>query len=252
MLFFAINIAILILYQFTSLKYVGSYSHIMIVSLIYTFFARTVLIIMITNVIILSGKKRAKFKDFFSYVKTNYKNILKIFTVYFFASLVLNIFKYIFKELLAQNYSMNEKSTLSILIDNSFSHLIILILGAIIFTSLSKKLSIIRTFTGALKLIKGNMIAFVSIFLTAIIAPHILINIVAVIIKLFDISPLELVQILTKFVTTIGWTVIEGKTSAGSFFVSLTLIINDLKFIFSLPFYILLMNYFNKKSLNLR
>ncbi|MFT7098692.1 MAG: hypothetical protein ACJAS6_000557 [Rickettsiales bacterium] len=67
------------------------------------------------------------------------------------------------------------------------------------------------------------------------------------IIKLFDINPLELAEIWFNLLVMLGWLVLEGKVSVGSFFSTLIVIMDDLRFFFGLPFYIWILNIFGKK-----
>jgi hypothetical protein len=244
LLFFSVNLAIVISY------WLFDHNSIMFISGIYAFLVHMMLLIMFRNSVVINDGNRVKIVGLLRYIKDNYKKIIKFLIIYFFISIIVSVIHYVLDGLLEHHYGMHKKSPLSILINKSFFHLQNLILCSVIFLSLSSNISILKTFTKSLNLLKKNFVAFTLIFFVAVLTPYLIVNIVAVIIKLFITpDPSEFVEIWIHFISPVLSLVLDAEISPGTFFAGAHMIGYDLKFIFSLPFYILLINIFNKKKL---
>lgn len=234
LLMFFINVVILFFYYLTGFR------PLIFVSAIYLSLYHIALLVIFRNSIVFLGYGRVKIRDFLGFFRDNLKEIFKILCLCYLISILLSLAQYLFFHLLKTYFSAAQNLVLFDLVGTLFSHMQILILAILIVICFAKKQSFLEILIKFLGIIKSNAAIFFLILVAALFIEHLTIIFAT---KLIFLKGIE--NIWVEFLTA-GW-IMEGKISPGSFIASLMIILGDLKFLLSLPFYIFIMRLTSEK-----
>ncbi len=210
---------------------------------IYDIFFRIILLTMLCKALISNDIRRISIVGFFRNINISYKKITRPFLLYFVISLILVIIHISLDSLLKYLYGMHEKSSLSVLIDNTFHNITELLMCLIIYAAISNlcNSSFVQNSKSFYYVFKQNILSFCCIFFITLSIPYLFLKLLGLYIKYFVTSSIsEFMEIWNEFIMQpLASFVFNFEINVTHFLTSIYILENDLEFIFSIYFYIL-------------